>query len=353
MTSPDWKAAYDKVRPTYEVYEKKLKELIETVLAHAEIDIVQVEGRVKTLDSFAEKIDRKAGKYADPLNDMTDLVGLRIIAYYLEDVEKIVGLLRSQFTVLEEHSANKQDALAADQFGYTSIHLVIRMGDNRCALPEWSQYAGITVELQVRTTLQHAWAAVHHKLSYKRAEEAPTSLQRKLFRLSALFEMADEQFSAIRTATSELSDEYSDNVKQGNLDIEIDADSLDAYLYNSPKVALIRGIAGEDVSSQIRAGDSLRSELIQLAVHLGAKTIEEFDRLLPGDGETIRSVLTASGRSYQSVYAALAVLCVALHPIEEEFYTSLYAKSSWPIVMEIKAKLGEQERPGSPDRLSR
>ncbi|RAS69012.1 ppGpp synthetase/RelA/SpoT-type nucleotidyltransferase [Lentzea atacamensis] len=353
MTSPSWKTQYAEIRPKYEAYEKKLKELVETVLTHAKIDVVQVEGRVKTLDSFAEKIDRKDGKYTDPLKDMTDLVGLRIIAYYVEDVEQIAALLRSQFTVLEEHSANKQDALAPDQFGYASNHLVIRLGNDRCSLPEWSRYADIAVELQVRTTLQHAWAAVHHKLSYKRAEEVPTSLQRRLFRLSALFEMADEQFSAIRTAASELSDEYSDNVKQGNLDIEIDADSLGAYLRNSPKVALIRRVASEDFNHEIPADDSFRSELIQLATHLGAKTIDEFDRLLPGDAETITSVLTAGGRTYRSVYAALAIFCAALHPVDEDFYKSLFAKSSWPIILEIKAKLGEPGQAGSPDQVSR
>ncbi|MBM7859465.1 RelA/SpoT domain-containing protein [Lentzea nigeriaca] len=97
MTSPNWKARYAEIRPTYEAYEKKLRELVTTVLEHAKIDVVQVEGRVKTVDSFAEKISRKSGKYADPLKDMTDLVGLRIIAYYVEDVDKIVSLLRNEF----------------------------------------------------------------------------------------------------------------------------------------------------------------------------------------------------------------------------------------------------------------
>jgi putative GTP pyrophosphokinase len=62
------------------------------------------------------------------------------------------------------------------------------------------QYADIRAEIQVRTALQHAWSAVHHKLEYKSSTEAPPELRRRLFRLSALFELADEQFSELRDA---------------------------------------------------------------------------------------------------------------------------------------------------------
>lgn len=326
MTSPDWKAAYDEVRPTYEAYERKLRELVTTILEHEKIDVVQIEGRVKTVASFAEKIERKAGKYAEPLKDMTDLVGIRVIAYYVEDVEKIVSLLRSQFTVLEEHSANKQDALAPDQFGYTSNHLVIRVGDNRRALPEWSLYADIPVELQVRTALQHAWAAVHHKLSYKRVEEVPTSLQRRLFRLSALFEMADEQFSSIKEAASKLSDEYSTSVQRGDLEIQIDADSIDAYLGNSPTPAHILDLARHEFGfkfADTKASPGVRSQLVKVARSLGAETIEMFDDLLKGTDDAIRGVikkLWPNGPVTENNNRELFILLYLLlmHPIDDK-----------------------------------
>lgn len=355
VTSPNWKTRYAEIRPTYETYEKKLRELVTTVLDHAKIDVVQVEGRVKTVDSFAEKIGRKSGKYADPIEDMTDLVGLRIIAYYVEDVDRIVSLLRKEFDVLEEHSANKQSELAPDQFGYTSNHLTVRIG-SRSAWLEWAPYAGIAVEFQVRTTLQHAWAAVNHKLSYKRVEEVPISLQRRLFRLSALFEMADEQFSAIRNAASELSDEYSDNVKQGNLDFQIDADSIDAYLQISKKMRRISGIAVGEFGVNIRGADRVlielsRSDLIKVAGHLGARTIDEFDRLLPGTDAEIRRVLgvltekvpTLKPDDAGTTTPKLATfIATALHGMSREFFDSIYEGGGWEIFAEVREALGNR-----------
>ncbi|HEX8866731.1 MAG TPA: hypothetical protein VF821_13830 [Lentzea sp.] len=349
MTSPNWKAQYAEIRPTYEVYEKKLRELVIEILEHAGIDVFQVEGRVKTLDSFDEKIKRKAGKYTAPLADMTDLVGLRIIAYYLEDVDRIVALLRDEFEVREEHSMNKQDELAPDQFGYASNHLVIRIG-SRSERLEWAKYANVSVELQVRTMSQHAWAAVHHKLSYKRVEEVPTSLQRRLFRLSALFEMADEQFSAIRQAATELSDEYIDRVKVGNLGFEIDADSVDAYIRNSPKVARIVAelvAYGRSVDNGRRA-ELHRSDLVQVADHLGARTIEELDRLLPDDETTVRDILRVAGElgafddSADTVPETLSAVLLILHGASKEFFHSIYA-DGWDKLVLARSKLRSRQ----------
>ncbi|MEV6240378.1 hypothetical protein [Lentzea sp. NPDC051838] len=329
------------------------------ILEHAGIDVFQVEGRVKTPDSFDEKIKRKAGKYADPLSDMTDLVGLRIIAYYLEDVDRIVELLSDEFEVRKEHSMNKQDELAPDQFGYSSNHLVIRIG-SRSQRPEWAKYADISVELQVRTMSQHAWAAVHHKLSYKRVEEVPTSLQRRLFRLSALFEMADEQFSAIRRTASELSDEYSDNVKQGNLDIEIDADSIDAYIQNSAKVRGIVAIGNDEFNLSLIPPDGFRTEttrsrLLRIAAHLQVRTIEGLDRLLPSPDETreILSLLRAVGdevypdRKTGGIaveHEILSSLLIVLYDVPKVLHESLQANPAvWRQYYETRERLRSRQ----------
>ncbi|MET9228973.1 hypothetical protein [Lentzea sp. NPDC003310] len=347
MTSPDWKAEYEKVRPRYVEYANSLRGLVETII-RKKVDVVQVDRRAKTVESFAEKIGRKAGKYADPLKEMTDLVGIRVIAYYVEDVDQIVELLRAQFDVLEEHSANKQDALAPDQFGYASNHLVIRLGESRRGLPEWELYSDVAVEIQVRTTLQHAWASVDHKLSYKRIEEVPASLKRQLFRLSALFEMADEQFSAIRNSTRQLSHEYTDNVKRGDLEIRIDADSIDAYIRNSPRVALIvHAAAASGVEVSMDSSESSRSNLILLAGHLGAVTIEEFDRLLPDEVATVRKALIVMKEVAQiddpwftTVYLFLTDICLVLHPVTREFFDSTF--TGWDTLVEEKARMGSQ-----------
>lgn len=93
---------------------------------------------------------------------------------------------------------DKAAALDPDRFGYLSVHYTASLSPARRKLAEWRPYADIRAEVQFRTALQHAWSAVQHKLEYKSSIEAPRELRRRLFRLSALFELADEQFSELR-----------------------------------------------------------------------------------------------------------------------------------------------------------
>lgn len=212
-------------------FARRLQGLILDLLSAEAVDVVQTEFRAKTVDSFQEKVRRKGRPTeGDALSSVTDLVGLRIITYYLEDVEKVGGLLASEFEVDKNHSADKAEVLASDQFGYRSAHYVVRLKSSRSALPEWRPFADIAVEIQVRTALQHAWAAVSHKLEYKSPGDAPASLRRRLFRLSALFEMADEQFAILRDESQATNLAYRAEVSKGQLDVPIDASSVGAYM---------------------------------------------------------------------------------------------------------------------------
>lgn len=239
----DWTAAYSAVRDTYERYCEKLQDLLALVLDTYGIEYVQMEGRAKDVASFTEKIQRKGGKYGDPLAEVTDLAGIRIIAYYVEDVERIASIIRQEFSVLEEHSGDKQAELADNEFGYASFHLVLELAEKRSSLLEWQEFAGRKAEIQVRTALQHAWAAVNHKLDYKKSQDSPRELRRRLFRLSALFELADEEFSKIRLEGQRISADYVREVRSGTYDLEVNVDSVTAWIREDPLVARVRQVA--------------------------------------------------------------------------------------------------------------
>ena len=223
-------AEYARLRPTYESYTAKLAGLIENLLETADIGVHKIEPRCKEVDKFKEKINRAGKAYEDPLREVTDLVGVRVIAYYPEDVDKICDLLRQEFEVDEANSTDKRAALDPDRFGYLSYHLVVTLGPSRKRLAEWRACAEIKAEIQVRTVLQHAWAAISHELDYKSVDHAPIELQRKLNRLSPLLELADEQFQELRNDRDTSSRRDRDKIARHDLDIEINLDSLMTYI---------------------------------------------------------------------------------------------------------------------------
>jgi putative GTP pyrophosphokinase len=226
----EWEERYRDSRVGFEAFCGETRRLVERLLEDGGIDVAQIESRTKTVDSFAEKVRRKSGKYADPLAEMTDLAALRVIAYFPADVERIGGLLEEHFDV-DWPNSRRQDAEAlSDRFGYRSDHYVVRLSDARVGLPEYARFGGMRAEIQVRTVMQHAWAAVDHQLRYKNASQLPPELQRRLSKLSALLEVADEQFAALRDEADSMEATYVQEVQQGDFSAEIDLLSLPAFL---------------------------------------------------------------------------------------------------------------------------
>lgn len=67
-------------------------------------------------------------------------------------------------------------------------------------------YVGLKAEIQVRTTLQHAWASIEHKLRYKSDIKLPEEERRELSSIAASFESYDKAFKRILDKYNELSE---------------------------------------------------------------------------------------------------------------------------------------------------
>jgi putative GTP pyrophosphokinase len=228
-TPQEWAREFSEVRGRHVNLTDALTRLVGQILVQAEIDVSQLESRTKAVDSFAEKIVRKGEKYGSPLAEITDLVGLRVILYYPDDVLAVGALLEKEFEVDWSCSFRQDPEAEPDRFGYRSDHYVVRLKPQRGALPEWKPFEGLCAEIQVRTVMQHAWAAVDHKIRYK-APDLPADLQRRLYRLSALLELADGQFASLQQASDDAVGSYEESVKAGDLGVSLDVLSLRAYL---------------------------------------------------------------------------------------------------------------------------
>lgn len=172
-----------------------LKEQIEILLEKSNITLgVPMESRVKSLDSIEEKIDRK-DLSVRKIDEIPDLVGIRIILLFRKDLKEIDKIIRKNFLVISSEDASSR--LNESQFGYQSQHYMIKILEKWTEVPSYSDLGEMHAELQVRTVAQHIWAAASHKLQYKREESVPPPLRRSIHRASALLETVDLEFSRI------------------------------------------------------------------------------------------------------------------------------------------------------------
>lgn len=184
--------------PAYRMYAQTL----ESVLGHAARRICPsaiVQARAKAITSFAEKILRKKDKYHDPVNQLTDLCGARVITHVREDVEAMCQFIREHFEIDEANSLDSLSRLRASEFGYRSVHYVVKFKPNtfptaKVPVTVPSEVYSLKAEIQVRTVAQHAWADIGHDRLYKSPFRVPDQWVRESARLAALLEAADDGF---------------------------------------------------------------------------------------------------------------------------------------------------------------
>lgn len=174
--------------------------LVTTLLDDAGINYLTVSGRTKSVASFAAKAARSWEGWAgveDPLEAITDQIGLRVITYVHEDVAAAVDVLAEHLLVLEDRDLGAETAREG-RFGYASRHLLLTPDDRTPAA--YDDLRGLRASLQIRTVLQHAWAEFEHDVRYKGVVPADHvfDLDRRFTLAAGLLELADREFSAIR-----------------------------------------------------------------------------------------------------------------------------------------------------------
>lgn len=165
--------------------------LVRGLLDDAGINYLSVTARTKTVESFAGKATRTAGDrapFGDPLSEITDQIGLRVITYLRDDVATVATLLGEELRLLEDRDWGAETAREG-RWGYASRHLLVGIeGEQQPA------------SIQIRTVLQHAWAEFEHDIRYKGSIPAAhgPDLDRRFTLAAGLLELADGEFSAIR-----------------------------------------------------------------------------------------------------------------------------------------------------------
>src|SRR5574344_594679 len=194
-----------KLKATYESYgpvflqivgniENKLKNTIKLA------SMPTYKSRIKSFSSYYRKVLRVKPDEAvqgDHLIELTDMMGIRVICAFLEDLSEVEKQVCAHFDVKEvEHKGAAQNFR---EFGYESVHILIKIPQD-CAVKTDLPISPDTVcEIQIRTILQDAWAEVEHELVYK-SEFTPFDmpLRRKLASMNASLSLADIIFQEIR-----------------------------------------------------------------------------------------------------------------------------------------------------------
>ena len=203
-----FRAFYEQNTQLLETAKESFSALVNALVMNpSTIAVSKIEGRVKDKEECIRKFARKYQPALEERNEpyeirshVTDLIGLRIVCLYEDEIDPVADILSSHFEVIEV--TDKVSALEKTEgsFGYKGLHMDLRLNAARSALPEYVHTAPFQFELQVRTIIQDSWSVLDHQIKYKKS--IPNALKRRINILAALFELADREFREIRESTA-------------------------------------------------------------------------------------------------------------------------------------------------------
>lgn len=202
------------IKETYESYKPILSEIMLNIENKLKSSLnlssnPTYKSRVKSFNSYYRKVLRLKGEEAEKHSfvELTDMMGIRVICAFLEDLSEVESQIKEHFDVREVEYKGAQQSFR--EFGYESIHVLVAIPQDcmpkKCELP---LPKSLVCEIQIRTILQDAWAEVEHELIYK-SEFSPFDmpLRRKLASMNASLSLADIIFQEIRDYQKKLQGE--------------------------------------------------------------------------------------------------------------------------------------------------
>lgn len=326
----DYNELMEKFKSRTALFQRLLDEALyalKAALEHAAIKYHSLPSRVKSPESFLEKVKRRETRESeevrhgewDPLKEVHDIVGLRVVCLYLSDVERIATVVRNTFQVLSED--NKIEGAEVSSFGYMSVHFVAVMKSEYTG-PRYDNIANLPFEIQVRTIAMDAWANVSHHLDYKSDKDVPAELRKDFYALSGLFYVADRHFEMFYSQSNEsrremkelFHDAVSNDQKEKQ---ELNLDTLSAYL--ATKFPDRQQSPSKDVSS-----------LLSSLLKSGYTTIGEIDALVDRGAQAFRlyeqdKALSITG----SQFASVGVVRVTMQILDDRFVHEDLSSSSY------------------------
>ena len=150
-------------------------------------------GRLNSYDSVCKKMQKKELdlNFAQALEKINDLIGVRAVCSYVDDIYKVAELIEKQQDI--RIIKTKDYIKEPKKSGYQSLHLILEV-----AMPFQNESQWIKVELQLRTAAMDYWANLDHQLRYKRGQKQAAVINEELQRCASVISELDQKMLDIR-----------------------------------------------------------------------------------------------------------------------------------------------------------
>ena len=134
--------------------------------------LFRIFGRAKSEESIERKLVRKRYDNNIEGKKMQDIIGIRVVLYFKDDLPLVHKALKSKFPYLDETIDESEETV----FAPNRLNLIFRLSNSdseeveEIAVKKY-RYIDKTYEVQLRTMLSEGWHEIEHDLRYKCHED--------------------------------------------------------------------------------------------------------------------------------------------------------------------------------------
>ena len=183
----------------YEEYASRIRNLMQDLVELEGVEFYAIEGWAKPP---AELLRLLSSLEENDLAEV-DLVTIRVLLRFPEDVLRIEEVVKSEFEIDSERSVPSSGLEDPYRFGYPAVVYILALSSSRGNLREWAKYKNLNFRLELRTMLQEAWATISPRVNQTVGSISEKKLTRELVLLAALLEKADQGFLTLKREISE------------------------------------------------------------------------------------------------------------------------------------------------------
>jgi hypothetical protein len=306
--SPNRRAElYERLKPVYEAFVDKLEDHLEERLDDVGVSYSWIASWTRGVAEYESLLFRnlKTGR-----SDESTGAGVHVVTHNTSYFDAIIKVIDEEFLVdsgawdpaqrPDRPHAYARDDVAPIEYSYPRY--VVRLTDERCVLPEWKPYQGLRVEIDVMTVLQYAWERTDEHLSYYWAGSYPSPIRTLLDDAIGHFVAADGVLTEVETLADTIEQEYIEAIRHGDVDLELNGDSLRSYLCEAEVVS---SLVAAGIEAGMRREDEydlawrFAEELLWVLRVSDIETLPELDRFLQDASdrapELLRQIVLLSG----------------------------------------------------------
>lgn len=180
----------------YREFADRVQLLMQDLIQRDDIEIYKIETKTKTPGELIKSVAQMR-EFPSSFHEVPDIITVSVLLRFPEDVGKVEKIITEEFLFDSKRSIPARKLDDPLRFGYPAARYVVSLSDSRSSLREWRKYAGIIFHLDIRTMLQEVWASVSPKVNVNVDSTVRKKIERKLLRLAALLEEADEGFLSL------------------------------------------------------------------------------------------------------------------------------------------------------------